>query len=531
MFKTSLSTIIACFILVFFCLINVSNSSEQNNISQYLKEPSTRTISMDFKDAQLSNVLKIFSQQSGLNFISATSVSDKEVNLYLDNVPVEEALERILSANNLTYEMKPQSNIFIVKDLPNVETHLMTRIYKLKYATVSNSKLNKTLSEFEGSDSSSDDSSKTQGGIVDTIKALLTKAGSVIEDARTNSLIITDIPSQFPMIEQTISTLDVRIPLVLIDVEMLDISTQAGELLGIKFGNTPITFKGAEYDSIYPFNKDNALDDGHDIYGDSAPYRLSTLSFAGLTFSLQFLRTQTDTKTLARPRILTLNNETAEIRIKTDEAIGVSTTTTASEGTSNSVNEAERVETGVFLKVTPQANILTGEITMAIEPKVIEARTGGTFGSQTFKDPEERGSKSILRIKNGETIVIGGLLRSSSSDIKTKVPILEKIPFLGQAFRHKNTSKTDRELIIFITPSLIEEADENKYLASSDIQINQAPLLTGLPSRFDKINKELHYFSKKDKYSIKSTKDSYRRSFQRIKKINDALSVMEKQGF
>jgi type II secretory pathway component GspD/PulD (secretin) len=153
-----------------------------------------------------------------------------------------------------------------------------------------------------------------------------------------------------------------------------------------------------------------------------------------------------------------LNNDTAEISISTDEAIGLQSTTSSSEGTATSVAEAERVQTGVFLKVTPQANVQTREITMAIEPKVIQARSGGTFGGQTFKDPEERGSKSILRINDGDTIVLGGLLRTDFDQTKTRVPVVEKIPLLGAAFRHKNKVESQRELIIFITPHIVEES-------------------------------------------------------------------------
>ena len=90
-----------------------------------------------------------------------------------------------------------------------------------------------------------------------------------------------------------------------------------------------------------------------DTNGDGSEYRVGTLSFSGLNLTLQFLRTQSDTKNLARPRILTLNNETAEINIKTNEAIGLSSVTTASQSISVSVAQAERVETGVFLRVTP----------------------------------------------------------------------------------------------------------------------------------------------------------------------------------
>jgi type II secretory pathway component GspD/PulD (secretin) len=113
------------------------------------------------------------------------------------------------------------------------------------------------------------------------------------------------------------------------------------------------------------------------------------------------------------------------------------------------------VETGVFLTVTPQVNLLTDEITLAVEPKVIEAKQGGTFQGYSFKDPEERGVKSILRVKSGDTIFIGGLLRREDVNIVTKVPILGEIPILGMAFRHKDKTGNDRELVVFITPTIL----------------------------------------------------------------------------
>jgi type II secretory pathway component GspD/PulD (secretin) len=218
-------------------------------------------------------------------------------------------------------------------------------------------------------------------------------------------------------------------------------------------------------------------------------YTEGTINASGLTLALELLRTDKNTKSLARPRILTLNNQPAQIKISTDEAIGSKTQTTAAEGLGASSVEAERVETGVFLTVTPQANILTGEITMAIFPKVVIARTGGTFSNITFKDPEERGSQSLLRVQSGDTVVIGGLIRSDVNNIQTKVPILGDIPFLGVAFRHKDNTKTDRELIIFITPHLINETP----VPETDIA-HTAPLIReqNVPqNRLDQVEKEL----------------------------------------
>lgn len=462
MLKILLKTcLISCLVLLTPTIIQAALPFESDN-NTYFNTDEETLISMDFQNARLTTVLKVFSQQSGLNFIATDAVANRKVNLYLNNVPIEEALERILTASQLTYEINPGSNIFLVKALKKNNEELITRIYPLKYATVSTSKLFKTLSTEEQQQTSSDDEKKDEGlntSIIDVIKGILTADGSVFEDSRTNSIIVTDIASQFAAIGKMIARLDVRIPQILIEVEMLDISSNTAALMGIKFGDTPITFRGAERDSVAPFHFE---DDGFTF--EESQYRVSTLSFQGLTLALQFLRTQSDTKNLARPRILTLNNETAEIQIKTNEAIAQIQSTASSEGTAETVTEPERVETGVFLKVTPQANVLSGEIKMAIEPKVIQARPGIIINGSTVFDPEERGTKSILRIQDGDTIVIGGLIRTDATHVKTKVPILSNIPILGSAFRHKDDSEKKRELVIFITPNIIKDDLNNAPL-------------------------------------------------------------------
>ncbi len=435
-----------------FAVLDISTASDFIQQEKY----ASKKISMDFKGASLNDVLKIFSQQSGLNFIAGTDVADVKLNLYLDEVPVDEALERILSANGLTYEMQPESNIFVVRKVERPEKDLMTRVYRLKHATVSTSKIFSTFAD-AGSESTGTVATNATGGIVAAVTAVLSPNGSLVEDYRTNSLIITDIPVQFPLIEQTISRLDIRIPQILIEVEMLDISKQTADLLGAKFGETLYEYTPpVKAAAGFPFDIDNVMDDG---YSGTLTFTPGVMDFSNFTLTLQFLKTQTDTKSLARPRILTLNNETAIINIKTDEAIGEKTTSSSETG-SEIGGEAERVETGIFLTVTPQANIETGEIVMAVAPKVIEARTGQVRSSSTgefFRDPEERGSKSVLRMRDGDTIIIGGLLRNDASNITTRLPFISRIPFIGAAFRHKDKFDRQRELIIFLTPHIIKE--------------------------------------------------------------------------
>ncbi len=434
--------------LVFLSAASTARGAETAADNLFLYPQYSKVISMDFNEAALNDVLKIFSQQSGLNFIASDEIRDKKVTLFLDRVPVESALEQILSANNLTYETPPGSNIFIVKPAVKETDQMETRIYRLKNATLLASKLTSTAN-IEGSVAAD-----VAMGIISAIKAIISTSGTVIEDPRTNSLIITDVSGHFPKIEQAIAALDISIPQVLIDVEMLDISKEGSLQFGIKFGATPLTFKGGTRNHYYPWNQNWLLDGGKVT---EPAYSVGTIDASGLSAALQLLKSRSDTKNLARPRILTLNNETAEIKISTEEAIGIATNTSSSQSTALQSVSAERVKTGVFLTVTPQANLLTNEITMAIVPKVIQARTGGTFSGQTFKDPEERGSKSILRVENNDTIVLGGLLRTDYSNTITKLPVLGDLPVVGTAFQHKDRKDTERELIIFITPHIVTE--------------------------------------------------------------------------
>ncbi|MDD5255040.1 MAG: STN domain-containing protein, partial [Candidatus Omnitrophica bacterium] len=106
-------------------------------------EDSDVLISMDLQNANLKDILKIFSIQSGLNFIASEAVQERKVTLYLDNVPIQEAMNKIFKANNLSYDLAEESNIFIVKDwgVPKLETK--TKIYALKYRAVPNANFSK----------------------------------------------------------------------------------------------------------------------------------------------------------------------------------------------------------------------------------------------------------------------------------------------------------------------------------------------------------------------------------------------------
>ncbi len=330
----------------------------------YFPDPEKK-ISMDFKDVSLRDILKAFSQLSGLNFVATEMVQERKITLYLDSVSVRDALDKIFKANNLAYDLEPESNIFIVKELGKPGIEFISRTYYLKYARVSTSNLSREIVAGLGG--------TTTTSILDAIKNVVSENGKVSEDPRTNSVLVTDVPTRFPLIEQVVAWLDMAQPHILIEVEMLDTTKKVVDEMGLKWGKTWMNMTGASLaqGTEFPYG---TLFPGYRNKQDGKPWITNGTLVSGVTAVLEFLTSHTETRYLARPRILTLNNEAAELKIITDEVIGKKQTTTTQEsGISETTDEAERAETGVSLRVTPSANLLNKEITLYIEPKVKEA--------------------------------------------------------------------------------------------------------------------------------------------------------------
>ncbi len=412
------------------------------------------TISMDFQDADLKDVLKVFSQQACLNFIASEHVKNRRVTLYLDSVSVGDALNTILSANNLTYEQEKESRIFVVKEWGKPEVETATKVFALQYARVKGSELAIGERTVGGRVS--------EVGIKDVIEGLLTQHGRIIEDPRTNSLIVTDLPTQFVKIEETIKQLDIKLPQVMIEAEVIEASLDTIDKLGIDWGDLTsgalFSAYGANRTDVFPFTKeDPALD---------VTFTTGLISAENLKGTLAMLAKDTDTKILARPKILTLNNKTAEIKITADTAVSSATVQTAAEGLATQSTTIERFETGVSLLVTPQIN-KAGEITMFIEPSVVTVKTSTLLSG--VSDPQTRSARTTVTVNDGDTVIIGGLISTVDEKTSKKVPFFGDIPLLGNFFRKRDDSSKDKELIIFITPHLISPGKETAALPEREL--------------------------------------------------------------
>lgn len=461
-------------------------ATQSGSMAHDMTQGKSGRVSMDFENAALKDVLKAFSRQTGISLIATEAIESKKITVYLNDVSIEEALASILEANGLLYE-KQQGDVYLIKPTGRGTVKTITKVFKLNYLQVykltpssqtTGSSSNMTIigqpaiaeagsltstaaNEPAAAESSSGDSQPR--GILDVIKSLMSKYGKIVADRRNNSLVISDIPDVFPNIESAIGQLDMEPDQIMIQAEIIETTLSALKEIGMEYGSddylAKATYMGADADTppTFPtplpftqsFLKNNY---GANLFTSNL-FQYGTIQLAEMDMVLKLLENDEDTTILARPRIMTINNEPAFISVSANTAIG--TTSSSVTQTQQIISTAERATTGITLKVTPQVNA-KGDIFMLIEPSVSRAKASAFFPT-TFMDPSYRSSSSTVLIKDGDTVVVAGLIENNESDLTRKVPFLGDIPFVGKLFRSTDTTRSEVELLIFITPRIVKK--------------------------------------------------------------------------
>jgi len=265
-------------------------------------------------------------------------------------------------------------------------------------------------------------------------------------------LIVTDVPEQIKKIARTIAQLDTKPQQIYIEAEVLEVKVDTLRRMGVEWGTSAgqvATFEWPSRTSFFPFSR------GLLEAGVTKAHSLSTLSFTDADTILKLIATDSDVRFLARPRLLTLSNEVAEIRIVEEPVTGTVTTSQAETGTIST--EPERTTVGTVLRVTPLVND-ESYITMVIEPEVSRV-TVSSFDND-FQDPIRRAARTTVMVEDGSTVMIAGLIDSEHTKSSRRVPGLGDIPILGIPFKRSETDHEDTEILLFITPHLIKESRE-----------------------------------------------------------------------
>ena len=443
----------------------------------------------DFKGTKLIQVLTILSQLSGINFVVGKEVADREVNMVLDNVTLEDTLEALTRGSNVVYDFIPQKNIYLFRAAADAENlpPLVTRVFKLYYVLASplreiaggegtSGGTSSTTSSAFGTLSETNESSKTgtSSPILTVVQSMLSERGKVNVDDRSNSLIVTDMEDRLQMVEQVIAQLDRKLDQILIEVILIETFEDLDRHLGIEWSSAASegtfgTVKGGIARTRFPFNLKYPLS-GSEVFGKGDVTReevatalptattFGTKDFSTFTSTLKALQIASKLRILAKPKILVLDNHPALVKITTNSAVGQNTVATATgQLTSASTTTTERTETGTSLRLTPHIN-MKDQITMTIEPRFVTVASSSILSSTA--DPTIRTARTTLMVRDGQTIAIGGLLSSQQTNVNRKVPLLGDIPIFGEALTKRTKTIDDRELVLFITPHIIRDPAE-----------------------------------------------------------------------
>ncbi|WP_428040728.1 secretin N-terminal domain-containing protein [Candidatus Avelusimicrobium fimicolum] len=482
-----------------------------NGESELYKEteassPLDRKVSIRVSNVPISAFLNSITTQAKINFIMSEEFANKKVTASLTRVTVREALDTLLRVQGLAYQRIGKSDSYVVTKRSNDAPDTITKIYTLSYISLQgvgsaqselNSIMPQDVSSSSSSSSSGDSTGLNLGGsssgsgsdsysggaeITTIVKSMLSPVGKIAVDPRTNKLIITDVAEVFPQVENILAELDIKPPQILIEAQIVEVSKTSGLSLGFEYGGSdgamvsmtaPKRKVDLEYIKgqgvkgwNYIFPSKDQLNSGSSGSGsgsgsgssssssDEGEDKGGLLDFSAFNIVLKSLLTRGEAKYLGKPKVVTLNNKTATITTSTDATVGQTVSQSGSGGgEALTTQSAERKRVGLTLQVTPQVN-REGYVTLYVQPSYSDLVSSGFDFS---KDTTTRAASTLVRVKNGQTVVIGGLLTSRETDQTRKVPLLGDIPLLGWLFTSKTKSKSTTDLVIFITPTILAE--------------------------------------------------------------------------
>ncbi|MEW6170410.1 MAG: secretin N-terminal domain-containing protein [Candidatus Omnitrophota bacterium] len=425
--------------------------------------PSSGNVTFDFKDADIRNVLRILSYKSGVNIVADPEITGL-VTIRLVDVPWKKALEAILKTQGFGFE--EDGRIIRVTTVEKLKENITTEAFHLEYATAK--------------------------AVAASISEMKSPQGKIKYDERSNTVIVTDVPNYIYKIGEVIKQLDSRTPQVMIDAQIIETTLGDQDKLGIDW-TMKVTIQGAARPTSLPFqniglrpfdrksNNNNEQTFGatnsltekyfptgsiNDTIGfpnyivpsfpsvTAAQFLFGTLNFHDFQAVLEILNSKTNTKILSHPLIATLNNQEANIIV--GEIIPIPTYERNTETGTMEITGYTEKQVGIKLNVTPTINE-QGEITIKVHPEVSSVKEWRALTTQiTVPIISTREGTTNIMIKDGQTIVMGGLVSETKTKTRKKVPILGDIPIISLAFSKREDVIERRELLVFLTPRIMQ---------------------------------------------------------------------------
>ena len=441
-------------------------SADQGVVEFYEdKEYTGSRVTFNFQDIAVRSVLQLIADVSDLNIVVADNVGGN-LTLRLTNVPWDQALDIILDARNL--DKRENGNVIWIAPAADIAAReqqllqalqdrkelepLQTALISVSYATADD--LRALITEARASQSGNSDA------------GLMSDRGSVAIDARTNTLMITDTPDRIEAIRKLILELDRPVRQVQIESRIVVASSEFGHELGVRFGVTALHDKrnvlgvsgdGGSADLVRSTG-DLAAPALNSRYNVNMPATLGNAASIGMSFlagnflldlELSALEAEGEGEVISTPRIVTANQSEAFIQ----QGVEIPYEQAASSGATAVQFKEAVLELRVTPLITPDNRI---QLELAIKQDTVgEIFETGRGGSVPSIDTREL-STSVL-VNNGETVVLGGIFQNERARSENRVPYLSSIPLIGGLFRQRSNQTKKRELLIFVTPTIVED--------------------------------------------------------------------------
>jgi type IV pilus assembly protein PilQ len=401
----------------------------------YTGEP----LSLTLKDADIKDVIRTFAQLTGLNIAVDPQVTGFVTVDFVD-VPWDQALEIILRQNSLAYVL--EGNVMRVGTIARLaeEAQATRRLEEEKRLNVPTQTIAFKLSYARA------------GDVSNLLHEMASPRARIIVDARTNQLIVSEIPSYLQIMQRLIESVDVATKQVIIEARIVETSKTFLQQYGFNwnFRGKLDPSLGTGTGLVFPNSVD--IIGGPFQFGPGNPVVSFSLANVLGTFTLDFALNAAETEGLARvisaPRVMTQDNVSAEIQsgFQIPYQTRVNFTTTIA-----------YVDATLRLAVTPQVTE-AGTVIMDIQVQKNEPATGLAIEGGAGTPLVTRQARTRLMVRDGGTTVIAGIYQTKDNNAQTRLPFLHQVPILGALFRTHNINSTHDELLIFITPRIVRSS-------------------------------------------------------------------------
>ncbi len=408
-------------------------------------------VSLVVRDESLAVVLSMIAEQHGLNVVSGDEVSG-QISVTLEGVPLDDALHAILTVNGYTWSR--QNEILLVSRVgtdtllsPTAQGRVL-RVFALDFAAAA------------------DIERVVQGLLSPVGTATITETDSLDQRRTREEIVVEDLPAYLARIESYIAQADQPPRQVSIEAHVLQVALKDDTRHGVDFKQL-LRLSGSRIQLQATGFADST----------SSPGVFLSLNGTDLDGLIDLLKTTTDAKTLASPKLMVLNGQ--EARIQVGESLGYLVTTTTQTSTLQNV---DFLDVGVVLNVTPLIS-RDGRIMMQVKPEV----SGGRINPDTgLPDRDTTEVSTTVMLQDGQGMIIGGLIKEEDTEVQNKLPIAGDLWLVGRAFQRRSLIRQRSEVIIALVPRIVPCPFPSSEREVAELQRVETPLIEGPLRRVDR---------------------------------------------